>query len=354
MDSLKLLILLFLFSSCAKTSYLVEQGLGQMSLLSRAKWNDKVLEDENVSEKNKEKIRKIQKYKSWFYKFWQKEESNIYSKTTFLKGEAVTWLVIASPFNEVKALKECFPIMGCFPYLGFFKKESALEYIEEHKEKSNYTYIRPVYAYSTLGYFTDTILSSFFYYEDFELSELIFHELFHTIFFVEDEVELNENLANYFGKELALEYFDLNKLEVEKYRSKLKRNVTLNKRVAELVKIYNDHLKNAQIPTKKKADEELSNFLDNKFKPEVKKTCEELKIQENFCYPLKRKWNNASFAAYLTYENKLTKIETLRERKNLDLRAFFNYIQARFQVYEKTSQEGDFSSFLFSELEDKQ
>lgn len=354
MDSLKLLILLLLISSCAKTSYLVEQGLGQMSLLSRAEWNDKVLEDDKVSEENKEKIRKIQKYKSWFYKFWNKEESKIYSKTTFLKGEAVTWLVIASPFNEVKALKECFPIMGCFPYLGFFEKESALEYIEEHKEKSNYTYIRPVYAYSTLGYFTDTILSSFFYYEDFDLSELIFHELFHTIFFVEDEVELNENLANYFGKELALKYFALNKLEVEKYRNKLNKNVILNKRVAELVKIYNDHLKNAEIPSKKKADEELSNFLENKFKPEVKKTCEQLKIQEKFCYPLKRKWNNASFAAYLTYENKLTKIETLRERKNLDLRAFFNYIQARFHEYEKTSQEGDFSSFLFSELEDKQ
>lgn len=353
MDLIKLLILSLLFTSCAKTSYLIEQGLGQMSLLSRAEWNDKVLADEKVKESDKEKIKKIQKYKTWFYKYWGKEETKIYSKTTFLEGEAVTWLVITSPFNEVKALKECFPIMGCFPYLGFFKKESAEEYIEEHKKKSNYTYMRPVYAYSTLGYFTDTILTSFFYYEDFDLSELIFHELFHTIFFVEDEVELNENLANYFGKELALLYFDLKQMEVEKYRSKHERMVKLNKKVADLVKNYNQHLKNSKVSSKNAADEELKTFLDQKFKPEVKKTCEQLKIQEKFCYPLKRNWNNASFAAYLTYENKLSKIETLRERKNLDLRAFFNYIQARLDEYEKTSQEGDFSSFLFSELETK-
>jgi predicted aminopeptidase len=351
MDSLKLLILLVFFSSCAKTSYLFEQGLGQMSLLSKAKWNDKVLADEKVKESDKEKIRKIQLYKTWFYKFWERDETRIYSKTTFLEGEAVTWLVIASPFNEVKALKECFPIMGCFPYLGFFKKESALDYIEEHKKKSNYVFMRPVYAYSTLGYFTDTILSSFFYYEDFDLSELIFHELFHTIFFVEDEVELNENLANYFGKELALEYFKLNKLEVDKYHKKLNRQVELNKRVADLVKSYNEHLKNSQINSKNQADLELSNFLEKKFRPEVKKRCEKLKIEEKFCYPLKRQWNNASFAAYLTYENKLEKIETLRERKNLDLRAFFNYIQSKYEEYEKSSQKEDFSSFLFSELD---
>src|SRR5690606_28211743 len=51
------------------------------------------------------------------------------------------------------------------------------------------------------------ILSSFFYYDDLDLAELIFHELFHTIFFIKDDVDLNENLANYFGKELVRLYF---------------------------------------------------------------------------------------------------------------------------------------------------
>ena len=99
-----------------------------MSLLSRAEWNDKVLANKMVKESDKEKIKNIQKYKTWFYEYWGKAETRIYSKTTFLEGEAVTWLVITSPFNEVKALKECFPIMGCFPYLGFSKRVGRAVY----------------------------------------------------------------------------------------------------------------------------------------------------------------------------------------------------------------------------------
>jgi len=79
-----------------------------------------------------------------------------------LENSAVTYLVVASPFNEIKAVETCFPVMGCFPYLGFFNLNSAKNFAKE-KENENYvTWIRPVYAYSTLGYFTDTILSSFF------------------------------------------------------------------------------------------------------------------------------------------------------------------------------------------------
>ncbi|MCO4794103.1 MAG: aminopeptidase [Bacteriovoracaceae bacterium] len=353
MDLVKYLILFSLFTSCAKTSYLVEQGLGQMSLLSKAEWNDKLLKDKKVKKKHKDKIRKIEAYKKWFYEFWGREETKIYSKTTFLEGKAVTWLVISSPFDEVKAHEECFPIMGCFPYLGFFKKKSAMNYIEERKEGGAYTYIRPVYAYSTLGYFTDTILSSFFYYEDFDLSELIFHELFHTIFFAKDEVELNENLANYFGKELALVHFKMNDHEIEKFRSKRKRNSHLNQVVAKLALDYNSLLKQSKPANKSESDKILSEFLNNTFNKNVLETCLKLKIEEKNCYPLKNKWNNASFAAYLTYEKKMNKVERLRELKKLDLKAFFNYIQERYKEFEKTSKEGDFSAFLFDELENK-
>ena len=64
-----------------------------------------------------------------------------------------------------------------------------------------------MHAYSTLGYFNDHILSSFFYYNEHQLAEMIFHELFHTIFFVKNEVDLNENLAQYFAQQLTMEFF---------------------------------------------------------------------------------------------------------------------------------------------------
>ena len=203
--------LIFMFlSSCAKMSYLAEQGLGQLSLLNRSKDNKKVLSDVRIPLSYKEKIKKISEYKRFFYRYWKKNEGSIYSKTTLLDTDAVSYLVIVSPHNNIEAKEECFPFVGCFPYLGFFKKKSAQEYQKKMEEKGFITHRRDVYAYSTLGYFTDPILSSFFFYDDFDLVEMIFHELFHTIFFIENEVKLNENLANYFSKEMAFDYFKMN------------------------------------------------------------------------------------------------------------------------------------------------
>ena len=55
------------------------------------------------------------------------------------------------------------------------------------------SHVRPVNAYSTLGHFNDRVLSSFFNYNEKGLANLIFHELFHSILFFKNGVNLNEN-----------------------------------------------------------------------------------------------------------------------------------------------------------------
>ena len=124
------LTLIILFSSCAKVGYVYDQGLRQISLLHKARSNSEILSDVRISSKHKEKIMKIEQYKQFFYNFWKRDQTKIYSKTTILENEAVTYLVIASPYDEIKAKKECFPFLGCFPYLGFFEKEKASEHAQ--------------------------------------------------------------------------------------------------------------------------------------------------------------------------------------------------------------------------------
>src|SRR5690606_3977623 len=187
------LLVLLLVTACAKTSYIAEQTRGQLSLQWYGRDNHEVLADESIAHEHKEKIRLIETYREWFFEYWQRKPDAIYSKTTMLDDDAVTWLVITSPWNEIKANQECFPLVGCFPYLGFFKKTSAKNYLEEQKAKGFHTYMRPVYAYSTLGHFEDRILSSFFHYDQYELAELVFHELFHVMYFLKDNVDFNEN-----------------------------------------------------------------------------------------------------------------------------------------------------------------
>lgn len=349
MDFLKIAILLFCLGGCAKFDYLYEQGMGQLSLQSRARDNREMLKNVRVSSDQKEKIKKIQELKKYFYSYWAKKETPIYSQTTMLKNKAVSYLVVASPFSEIKAEETCFPLMGCFPYLGFFNLASAKDFAKSREQEGFVTWVRPVYAYSTLGYFTDTILSSFFNYSDYELAELIFHELFHTIFFINNQVELNENLANYFAKEMLEEYFTkTNQLDYLRIQQKEEvEGKKLRKSVVNLTAELQEHYQKLLPKTASEAELILNEFLEKRFRPEILKSCQELNIPPRNCFPLEKQWNNASFAAFLTYEKKSDDLEGLQKKLGLDLKGYYNWITKKHNEFQKVAEVTEFSKYLF-------
>lgn len=348
------LIVLLLLSSCAKMGYLYEQGTGQLSLLTSAKKNTELLNDPSISPEIKEKVQKIGEYKDFFYKYYGKDPSQIYDKTTLLEREAVSYLVITSPWSKIEAHKECFVFMGCFPYLGFYSLDSAKKYAKRMESEHDYvTYIRPVYAYSTLGYFTDTILSSFFVFDDFELSELIFHELFHTVFFIKNEVNLNESLANYFGKEMAVEYFKLDDQKQQELSQKRQFQEKMGLRIVELAKELQLRYNNSGPKSREEAKIVLEQFLNERFNGDIRALCESQGKSAQECFPLKREWNNASFAAYMTYEGDSEQISKLRQSLGLNLSEFLSYIQKKYEEFQKSTKEGSFSSFLFNKGSEK-
>ena len=339
-------------TSCSKVQYIVEQGIGQASLFVNAKENNKLIKDPLIPKKIKEKIKKIQIYKTYFYQYFEKKEEDHYKKTTLLNRDAVTYLVTASPYDKIFPKKQCFPFVGCFPYLGFFSEESAKNY-QKVLEKENWvTWKRPVYAYSTLGNLNDPILSSFFRYNDENLAELIFHELFHTIFFVKNEVQLNENLANFFSSRLLSLYFKWDKEKREKRNRYFNNLKKLEKLVVDLVKELKKIYKNVGRKGADSYKESLNEFLNGRFFPQVKAFCLRNKISKKNCYPLKKKWNNASFAAFLTYEEEALNIEKLQKKLNLNLIEFFRYLEQKGKEYEDSKKKQTFSSFLFSSIDE--
>lgn len=320
-----LFFVFFSFVSCAKMSYVVNQGVGQAALEWNGRKNEDVLADKKVKEEHKIKIKQIQKYKKFFYSYFDKEPTNIYDQTTFLENPAVTYLVIASPPEEIKPVEHSFPIVGSFPYLGFFELKDAEKFEKDLRKKGYETFLRPVYAYSTLDQwiFDDNILSSFFNYGELELAELVFHELFHTIFFVKSEVSVNENLAQYFSRELVFEYFKYSKLQKEEYLETKSKEKRMIQKIVELTNRLQENYKEAgRKPSEAKKTRE--EFLKRDFRPEIAKTCRELELEN--CWPLKKEWNNARFAAFLTYEAGQNKIERLKEKNFEDLRSFFSHL----------------------------
>jgi uncharacterized protein YbaP (TraB family) len=98
--------------------------------------------------------------------------------------------------------------------------------------------------------------------------------------------------------------------------------------------------------TKEEGQKTLDQFLKDQLYPALEMKCQELGIKKEKCYPLKRKWNNASLAAFLTYEKSMDKIHTLRTSKGLSLLEFFSYIEGEYDAYRNSTSKDSFETWF--------
>jgi len=297
-----IIILLFLNVSCGQVSYITEQSIGQLKIQWKGMSPEEAKKSGKMTASQEQKLKLVLKAKDFFYKYMSIEMGSIYSEVVFLDQEAVTYLVVASPYDKVEALKVSVPFLGSFPYLGFFKYNSAKDYASKLDKQSYFTHLRPVYAYSTLGHFEDKILSSFFYLSDLDLVETIYHELFHTIFFVKNEVDFNENLATYFAKKMMLVSPFLSAKDVEDKLLRDEKQDAVTQRFVELAKEYAALVLVQKPKNKIEAQKNLDQFILDVLNPEIYKICGMKSLSGKDCPFFARKWNHAALAAILTYE----------------------------------------------------
>ena len=63
--------------------------------------------------------------------------------------------------------------------------------------------------------------------------------------------------------------------------------------------------------------------------------CQELKFSKDLCWPLKREWNNAAFAAILTYESRGAVIAELHQKQKSNLKDFYQFLQKQYDIFKK-------------------
>lgn len=99
-----------------------------------------------------------------------------------------------------------FPFMGRFPYKGFYRRGGAERLAARLREQGWDVMIRPVEAFSTLGFFRDPLISFMAAYPTPRLAELIIHEKAHATLWVRGEGQFNEEFATFVGREGARRY----------------------------------------------------------------------------------------------------------------------------------------------------
>ncbi|MFW5827774.1 MAG: aminopeptidase [Alkalispirochaeta sp.] len=99
-----------------------------------------------------------------------------------------------------------FPIFGRFPYKGFYRREPAEGLARRLDARGWDVILRPVDAFSTLGYFKDPVVSFMADYPVARLAEIIIHESAHATLWLRSESQFNEEFATFVGRVGAERY----------------------------------------------------------------------------------------------------------------------------------------------------
>ncbi len=226
-----------------KTSvYLIHQAAGQLAIISKTVTIEEYRTKKVLTKQELEALETIERVKKYSVDTLGFKVTNNYLTLYDDATGPVLWVVTACEPYVFKPYTWKFPLVGEVSYKGFFRKDLAtIEY--NHLVCLGYDVdLRPVSAWSTLGWLKDPILTSTLRRSKGALCNLFFHELFHSTYYAPGSVDLNENLANFVAHKATCRFLanDTNALGqyLRSYRDKNTFTAFMNRSMHRLEKQY--------------------------------------------------------------------------------------------------------------------
>lgn len=185
-----------LLASCSSLDYYRQAAQGQLSLLSGARPIEAWLADQNTEPKLRQRLATARQIRLFAVHELALPDNSSYKNYAALARPFVLWNVVATPELSLRPVQWCFPVAGCVSYRGYYGKDDAMAYAATLRAQGHDVQVGGVPAYSTLGWFSDPLVSTFIYYPDAELARLLFHELAHQVLYVKGDSQFNESFAS--------------------------------------------------------------------------------------------------------------------------------------------------------------
>lgn len=307
--------------------YYIHSAYHQSKLIHDRQPIEKALQSEKLSEEQKGKLRLVQEVKSFGESELGLRKSSNYTTFVQLEEPYVTYVVQAAYSYELKPHLWHFPFVGKVPYKGYFSRSLAEEEAKSFDPEKFDTYIRGVSAYSTLGWFEDSVLSSMLRYEEVDLVETILHESIHATIYIKSAADFNERLATFMGHEGMKLFYQrkegsdsthLKEADADTEDQKLF-SAFLTQEVEQLKKWYEKNKGHVTKESKEKRLEEIQSRFKFELKPKLK--------TKSYAEFEKRHLNNALLLAYRTYEYSLSDFENVYTHMNRDFSKTMAYLK---------------------------
>jgi predicted aminopeptidase len=318
----------FLSLSGCQLSYIIKSAHNQFSMMTTRQPISELLKDEKLDSETKRKFELTEKVRRFAFEELKLKKTQNYATFIDLHRPYVSWVVHAAYKWELKNYLWSYPIVGDLPYKGYFSEAEAQAESKIMEDQGYDTFYRGVSAYSTLGWFTDSLLSSMLTYKDYDLVNTIIHELTHTTIFIKGNADFNERLAVFVGNkgtEIFYKHLEgpesatLQEVNLENEDDKMFSEF-ITTELNELKKWYHDNSgKNLTETDRQNRIDEIKSQFTNVLKPK-------LKTNSYSRFP-NMKLNNARLGLYTTYMKDMNEFEALYVSVGSDLINFIKKIK---------------------------
>lgn len=323
-----LMLLAVLLGGCGEVYFYWQAGAGQLDIIQRRRPIVEVLADPRTDGETRRKLNLILEAQKFASARLALPGDGHYRFYADLERPQVTWLVVAAPPLELREHEFCYPLVGCLGYRGYFQREDADELAARLIADGLDVLVRPVSAYSTLGWFDDPVLNTFLEYSDAYLVGTVIHEQAHHRYFLKGDTTFNESFASFVEEEgLALYFGELSGLGpemLERWRlaqvdRALFRSLVLQAR-ANLMELYG-----SKAPDDQKRAEKARILAD--LVKEYRGRKNEFRVLDYDSW-FGRPLNNAHLVGFGQYTSRVPAFRALFKRQSGSFQRFFEEVEA--------------------------
>ena len=316
------LLLVLCLGACSAPGYYLQAMSGQKKLMQSRQDTQTLLNDPETPAELAGRLKTAEQIKTFAQNELGLPVDGSYSSYVEVEGAALVWNVVATKEFSLEPKKWCFPVAGCVPYRGFFNEQQAQDSADRLRNRGMDVLVSPAAAYSSLGWFSDPLLSTMLSGSDTRLAAYLFHELAHQRLYIKNDGLFNEGYARFVEETGVRAWLEFNEQQDE--LNKRQELQTVSKDFSRLVGKTRNQL--ASLYRSRQADTAMRQNkaeILSVFRTDYQKLSDE-KWQGKSYYAawFQKPLNNARFALYNTYEGSLCAFQGLWKKSAGDWQKF--------------------------------